>query len=146
MARTYFYGFSFSFSPFLIKLSLKDLELERDIKQTQENVSNLREQVQSNFSIIPSSISTISNLSNQVTVNLPGMLAAKQAKEELGKVDDINRSADIENIKGELLLEDEDKIMALARTRIRIEYMLRSILGKRLEVKKPTERPVKLKN
>ena len=135
----------FLFLPFFKKVKIgKLLELERDVQQAKEEVKQLREQVQNNFSVMASSISTISNLSNHVTVNLPGELAAQKAKQELEKGASPESSQAIEDIKNELILEDEDTIMSLARTRIRIEYLLRSILNKRTEVRKFGDRPVKL--
>jgi hypothetical protein len=135
----------FLFLPFFKKIKIgKFLELERDIHQTKEDVKQLREQVQNNFSVMASSIATISNLTNSVTVNLPGALAAQEAKQDLEKEASPASTSGIEEIKNELTLEEEDTIMALARTRIRIEYMLRSVLGKRTEVRKFGGRPVKL--
>ncbi len=135
----------FLFLPFFKKIKIgKFLELERDIYQTKKDVKQLREQVQNNFSLMASSIATISNLTNTVTVNLPGALAVQEAKQDLQLGGSPASTSDIEDIKNELTLDDEDTIMALARTRIRIEYMLRSILGKRTEVRNLDERPVKL--
>lgn len=135
----------FLFLPFFKKVKIgKLIELERDVQQAKEEVKQLREQVQNNFSVMASSISTISNLSNHVTVNLPGELAIQKAKQELGKGAPQDSAKAIEDIKNELILEDEDTIMSLARTRIRIEYLLRSILNKRTKVREFSDRPVKL--
>ncbi|WP_157463063.1 hypothetical protein [Curvibacter gracilis] len=135
----------FIFLPFFKKVKIgKLLELERDVQHAKEEVKQLREQVQNNFAVMASSISTISNQSNHVTVNLPGELAAQKAKQELEQWTPSESSQVIEDIKSELILEDEDTIMSLARTRIRIEYLLRSILNKRTKVKKFGDRPVRL--
>jgi hypothetical protein len=135
----------FIFLPFFKKIKIgKILELERDVQQAKEEVKQLRDQVQNNFAVMASSISTISNLSNHITVNLPGELAAQKAKQELEKGTQPESSQAIEDIKNELILEDEDTIMSLARTRIRIEYLMRSILNKRTKVSRFGERPVRL--
>lgn len=135
----------FLFLPFFRKVKIgKLLEIERDVLQAKEEVKHLREQVQSNFAVMASSIHTISNLSNHVTVNLPGELAAHKAKKELEQGSSSESNEAVEAIKDELTLEDEDTIMSLARTRIRIEYLLRSILNKRTEMRKLDDRTVRL--
>lgn len=135
----------FLFLPFFKKIKIgKILELEREVEQTKNEVKQLRESVQQNFSLMASSINTISNFSNQVTVNLPGTSAVEEDKRKLEKETENKTPQEIAEIKSELTLEDEDTIMALARTRIRIEHLLRSILGKRTRVEKFGDRPVKL--
>lgn len=135
----------FLFLPFFKKVKIgKILELERNLQHAKEDVKQLREQVQSNFAVMAASISTISNLSNHVTVNLPSEMAAQKAKEELEVGVTAESKQAIEDIKGELTLDVDDTIMALARTRIRVESLLRSILNKRTKVRKFNDRPIKL--
>jgi len=135
----------FLFLPFFKKIKIgKFLELEKEIQQTKSDVQQLKETVQQNFSLMASSINTISNFSNQVTVNLPGASAVREEKKKLEKETESKAESEIDEIKSELTLENEDTIMALARTRISIEHLLRSILGKRTEVQKFKNRPIKL--
>lgn len=135
----------FLFLPFFKKIKIgKILELEREIKETKGDVKQLKETVQQNFALMASSINTISNFSNQVTVNLPGASAVQEEKRKLENETKEKNEEEIAEIKSEMTLEDEDTIMALARTRIRIEHLLRSILGKKTEVRKFGDRPVKL--
>lgn len=135
----------FLFLPFFNKIKIgKLLELEREIEQTKNEVAQVRENVQQNFSLLSSSISMISNVSSQVTVNLPNAATIEENKKKLEKETESASPQEIAQIKSELTLENEDTLMALARTRMMIEHLLRSILGKRTEVKEIGDRPLKL--
>lgn len=134
----------FLFLPFFGKIKIgKLLELERQLEQQKEEVKQIRENLQQNFSLLASSINTISNFSNQITVNLPSLNSVEKDKEKLEK-ETKTKTEEVKEIKSELMLENEDTVMSLARTRIRIEYLLRLILSKRIDVKRFGERPIKL--
>lgn len=119
--------------PFFKKVKFGVVELEREIQETKLEVKELRTEFRQQFSIISTNLNTIGNLSNQVNLYLPGTQDIKNeittVKEKLG-----NKEKEVKEITNELILPYEDSIMALAKTRIRIEYLLRKILEKRLAV------------
>jgi hypothetical protein len=127
--------------PFFKKVKIGTVELEREVQQTKKEISDLRTEVRQQISILSTNMNTIGNLSNQVNLYLPAAQDIKNAtievKERLG-----DKSKEVEEISDELILPYEDKVMSLAQTRIRIEYLLRSILQKRLTFKS-TGKPVK---
>ena len=127
--------------PFFKKVKFGSVELEREIQQTKKEVSDLRIEVRQQMSIISTNLNTFGNLSNQVNLYLPPLQdiknAAVEVKEKLG-----DKGKAVEEISEELILPYEDKVMSLAQTRIRIEYLLRSILEKRLTFKN-TDKPLK---
>lgn len=119
----------FLFLPFFNKIKIgKFLELEREIEKTKTEVKELKEELRFNLSMVTTSINTMGNLSNQVTVNLPGVTALEEDKRNLDK-NSPNTKDEAEVIRNELNVEGEDTVMALARTRIRIEHLLRKILA-----------------
>jgi hypothetical protein len=120
----------FAFLPFFTRIKIgKFLELEREIKKANTEIKEFKEEVRFNLSMVSTSINTIGNLSNQVTVNLPGIAALEEDKRKLDESDPSSKRK-AEEIREELTIEGEDTVMALARTRIRIEYLLRKILAK----------------
>jgi hypothetical protein len=119
--------------PFAKRIKLgKIFEFEREINEIKNNVNDFKNETRQNISLITSSINTISNLSNTVYVNIPGREELEDAKEKVKEVPTTSTDNEIKEIKEQLALEDEDTILALARTRILIEQTLRKILGKRL--------------
>jgi len=127
----------FLFLPFFNKVKLgKFLELERELTKTKTEMESFKADVRNNISLLTTNVNTIGNLSNQVTVNLPGIGELEELKQ---KVDDLatpKAKQEAENIRADILFESEDSVMALARTRIKMEYLLRRILGKRATVNK----------
>lgn len=127
-------AFFFILLPFIktIKIS-KYLELERYIKETKEEVKDFKTEIRQSVQMLSTSITaSIGNLNNQVTINLPGTDELKQEIEKLKQQSTQTNSKQLSEIKEELLLdEDDDIIMALARTRIKLEGLLRKALNKR---------------
>lgn len=133
-------GVLLAFLPFLKRVKIwKLLELERDIRETKNEIKEFKTEFQQMLSIISTNINTMVNQTNTITVNVPGTGELLEAKEKLAQSSNEETKQASEEIKEELLLEDEDTIMALARTRIRLEYLLRTVLNKRLETEKSTE-------
>ena len=118
--------------PFSKRIKLgKFFEFERQINEIKNNVHDFKDETRQTISMITSSINTISNLSNNVYVNIPGREELEDAKKKVKSVSTTSED-EVTKIKEEFGLEDEDTIMALARTRIIIEQTLRKILGKRM--------------
>lgn len=117
--------------PFFKKVRFGVVELEREIQETKKEVKDLRTEFRQQFSILTTNLNTIGNLNNHVNFYLPETQDIKNeiatVKEKLG-----DKKKEVEEISNELILPYEDSILALAKTRIRIEYLLRTILEKRL--------------
>jgi hypothetical protein len=73
-------------------------------------------------------------MTNQITVNIPGLAEMQSAKQKIDEQSKPEAKKEIEEIQQSLLLDNDDITMALARTRIKIEGLLRRILGKRTSV------------
>jgi hypothetical protein len=118
--------------PFFKKVKFGDVELEREIENTKREVSDLRANMQQQFSMLTTSLSSISNLNSHVNLYLPGY---QEIKKEAEIVEERLRTETSDNTADKVLLPHEDRMIELARTRIRLEYLLRGILQKRQAVK-----------
>ena len=132
--------------PFVSRLKIGNaIEVERKVKEVQETVQEFKEETRNSLALLSNAITTVSNISNTVTVSLPGiaeLTAAKKGVEEIGRRENI--FPDARRIREELLLlDDESTILPLARVRIRIEQLLRQILQKRLQTSNLREKEVK---
>ncbi len=120
--------------PFVKKMKfLNVFELERDIKETKQEVKDFKTEIRQTMNIMSSSISTsIGNMHNQVTVQIPGIETLKKANRFVEEKGQFKDNISFDDIREELSIsEDEDTIMSLAKTRIKIESLLREILNKR---------------
>jgi len=134
-----FLGISFFFIllPFIKTIKIgKYFELERNIKETKEEVKEFKSEIRQSIQMLSTSVTaSIGNLNNQITVNLPGNEELRQEIVKLQKQDNQNNQAKLTDIKDELLVDEEDDIaMALARTRIKMETLLRKSLNKRQSI------------
>jgi len=120
--------------PFAKKIKfLNVFELEREIKEAKQEVKDFKTEIRQSLALFSNSLSaSIGSMNNQITVHVPGVEDLKKANrtiEEKGKFKD---TISFEDIREELSIsDDEDTIMALAKTRIKIETLLRELLGKR---------------
>ena len=118
--------------PFIQKLRIgKIIELERNIQQQKEEVRDFKNEIRQLISITSTNLNSISNLSNTTNLNFDSSDLLKQAKEQLSQATSQPTQQEIQDVKRELLLDNEDTIMALARTRIQLEHLLRQVLGKK---------------
>jgi hypothetical protein len=129
-------SFIFLLSIFLILIplvkSIKFLnvfEIEKQIKETKEEVKDFKTEIRQSVSLLTNSVNaSIGNMNNNVTVHIPG---AEQLREANRKIDEHGNYKDrisFKDVKEQLSInEDEDTIMALAKTRIKIETLLREI-------------------
>lgn len=136
-------GFLLLLLPFFKKVKFGSVELEREIQETKQEVSDLKTEVRQQLLLISTNINTIGNLSNSLNIYLPD---AKQIQnEKLVMTEKLKKdSNEVKEIENELILPYEDKIMSLAQTRIRIEFLLRKILEKRLNYINTSGKPIKL--
>lgn len=132
----------FLFLPFFKKIKIgKFLELEREVQRTKTDLKDFKAITSNTLSVLSTSINTVSN-SNTVNVTIPSleeMLAARHQLENstspqssIGTAGTVGPTQDeVDQVRDEIVLEDEDTIMALARLRITLESLLRGIMRKR---------------
>lgn len=134
----------FAFMPFYSRIRIGNyLEIEREVARTKEELGEFKSEVRQSISVLSTNVNTIGNLSNQVTVNLPGIVELEELKRKIDASTTPGTRREAEEIRAGLLLESEDTVMALARTRIRMEYLLRKILGKRTSVNELRNQSIK---
>lgn len=120
--------------PFAKKMKfLNVFEIEREIKETKQEVKDFKSEIRLSLSVLTNSLNaSIGNMHNQVTVQVPGIETLKKANKVIEEKGQYKDEISFQDIKEELSIsEDEDTIMALAKTRIKIETLLREILNKR---------------
>jgi hypothetical protein len=125
----------FLFLPFFSKVKVGQLlELEREVERAKEDLHQFKSEIRNSLSVLSTTVNTIGSMTNQVTVNIPGLSELQRAREEVEHRVSPKAQDEANDLKRSLLLESEDTTMALARTRIEIERLLREILGKRTSV------------
>lgn len=134
----------FLFLPFFSKLRIGQfLELEREVERAKGELQQFKTEIRSSLSVLSTTVNTIGTMSNQVTVNIPGLAELRSAREGLENHVPAATKDEAREVKQGLLLESEDTTMALARTRIEIERLLRTILGKATSVNALRDQSVK---
>lgn len=122
----------FLFLPFFSRVKIGGfLELERQVDQAKQELREFKSEVRNSLSVLSTNVNTIGGMSNNVTVNIPGLQELREAREAVAKnsPDSLEEARQVEE---KLLIQSEDTTLALARTRIEIERYLRKILGKRV--------------
>jgi hypothetical protein len=134
----------FLFLPFFKRIKIgKFLELEREVEKAKEELKEFKDEVRTNLSLISTNVNTIGNLSNQITFNLPGLADIEDFKRRFDEKTSAPTKEEVQDIREELVLEGEDIVMALARTRISIEHLLRKIVGKSTTISAYSDRPIR---
>lgn len=124
------------FFPFFSKINIAKLvELEKEVKSTKDELNDFKTQVSQNLSLISSNVNTISNLSNQINITFPGIGELQNEIENLDSQSSQKSKEEVDEVKRSLILDDEDNLVALAKARMQIEFLLRKILSKKLESK-----------
>lgn len=109
----------------------KLIEIEREINQAKEEIKDFKTQISQSMALISSSINaSISNMNSNINITLPGQEELKAEIEKFKREN--NRALQTEFRFREQFLEssDNDYTLALAKTRIEIERLLREQLGK----------------
>jgi hypothetical protein len=88
-------------------------------------------------------LNSIGNQSNQVTVNVPSLAELESIRRDLDEHGSARTAEEAKEIRSKLVMEGEDTVMALARTRIRIEYLPRKLRGKRTSGQIAPDRGIK---
>ncbi len=126
-------GLIFLFLPFFKKVKIgKFIELEREIKNTKEELNTFKTDIRQSLSIISTNVNTLSTINNQIQINIPGITDLQNAIKTLENQTNPQIEKSSKELKDELIIEDEDNIMALTKARVKMEFLLRKILGKRI--------------
>jgi hypothetical protein len=125
----------FLFLPFFSKVKIGHfIELEREMARTKQEVQDFKMEIRNSVAVLSTSINTIGNMTNQITVNIPGVTELQNATQKVDEQSKPTTKEEAEQVQQTMLLDSEDTTMALARTRIKIEGLLRTILGKKPSV------------
>lgn len=134
----------FVFLPFFSRIKIGNLiELEREIQRTKKDLQDVKTELRNNIALLSTTVNTIGSMTNQVTVNIPGLAELQHARQDVTDQAPPESKEEAEQVEQVLRLEGEDTTMALARTRIEIERLLRGILGKRTSVNALREDAIK---
>jgi hypothetical protein len=132
----------FLFLPFFNKIKIgKVLELEREVARAKEELREFKAEVRNNMSVLSTNVNTI-GMTNQLTVNIPGAAELRAAR-ELFEEKAPNSKQAAEEVERNIVDQSDDTILALARTRIDIERLLRTILRKRTSIAPGEEQTLK---
>ncbi|WP_066152278.1 hypothetical protein [Hydrogenophaga pseudoflava] len=125
----------FLFLPFFSKVKVGSfLELERQVQQAKDELREFKAEVRNSVSVLSTNVNTIGGMTNQVTVNLPGLAELREARQMVDDKAPPDTKQSAESVEARLVLQSEDPTLALAKTRIDIERLLRESLGKRIMV------------
>lgn len=121
----------FLFLPFFSKIKIGSvLELERQVGQAKSELQDFKLEVRNSMSVLSTNVNTIGGMTNQVTVNIPGLAELREARQLMNDRTPSTTKRDAERVENRLLSQSEDRTMALAKIRIDIERLLRKILGR----------------
>lgn len=123
--------------PFLKRLKIGELEIERELAQTQDELKEFKTEIRNTISVINTQISTVSSIKNQNQMIFYSS-GGEEAKDAIAQTPK-EFVANANEMLDEFVLEDQDTIMGLMKVRIQIEYLLRKILNKRLHVTDATK-------
>ncbi len=113
--------------PFFNKIKIpKLIELERSVTTAKSELQDFKKQTNSMFSFLSTSINTINT--NTTNIIIPNRDDLVEANKEFDQLITEKRPEAIREIEDQLILDDEDRIVALARLRIKLEYLLRELL------------------
>jgi len=134
----------FLFLPFFTKIKIGTfLELEREVAKAKEELRDFKAEIRNSMSVLSTNVNTIGGMTNQVTVNIPGLAELREARQIVEAKAPIETKQTAEQVEERILLQSEDPTLALARTRIDIERLLRNTLGKRTTLTAGKEDAVK---
>lgn len=122
----------FLFLPFFNKIKVGSwLQLEREVKEAKREVAAAKDELREFKNEIRTTVSTIST--NTVNLSIAGAAELRRQGEEVDRKLDQGAREKADEVEQELLAES-DTNYALAKVRIDIERLLRSIMGKTLNV------------
>ncbi|PKO16810.1 MAG: hypothetical protein CVU39_06225 [Chloroflexi bacterium HGW-Chloroflexi-10] len=118
--------------PFFRRLKVGDFEIEREVEQAKKDLSEFKNETRNAIAVMSTQITTVASIrnQNQVTVYVPGY---EEANADLRHRTSQSVEKEAEEIKDEFL-ENQDTAMAIVKIRVQLEYLLRRLLEKRVEV------------
>jgi hypothetical protein len=129
-------GLFFLFLPFFKKIKIgKILELEREVEKAKEELREFKAEVRNNVAMLSSNVNTISGMTNRI--NFYNNVPSVPEMEEQGRVleEKVPRAASAaREVENDFLQQDYDVVIALFKTRVEIERLLRKIVGKSLNL------------
>jgi len=135
----------FLFLPFFRRVRIgRWLELEREVDHAKKELQDFKAEMRNTVAVLSTNVNTMGSMSNQITVNIPGVHELQAAKEKVAAQSSPQVKREAEDVQQSMLLGSDDTTMALARTRIEIERLLRAILGKRTSVNELRNQSVRL--
>jgi hypothetical protein len=122
----------FLFLPFFKKIKIgKVLELEREVEKAKKELSDFKSDIRNTLSVLSTNVNTIGRMTNQVTVNLPSLSELQRARQQVAATFSPEAEDEVRRVEDDIMRQSEqDRTMALARTRIDIERALRELLDK----------------
>ena len=134
----------FLFLPFFTKIKIgRFLELEREVAKAKEELREFKAEVRNSMSVLSTNVNTIGGMTNQVTVNVPGVAELREARKVVEEEAPADAKETADQVEERIILQSDDATLALARTRIDIERLLRNILGKRTSLPAGREETLK---
>ena len=134
----------FLFLPFLKKIKIGTiLELEREVAQNKKELQEFKNEIRNIISVLSTNVNTIGGMTNQVTVNVPSLAQLSEANSTVDANAPPSTTENEVKVEQYLAMESGDSTMALARTRIEIERLLRTILGNRITINTIGNDPIK---
>ncbi len=117
--------------PFFRRVKVGEFEIEREIEQAKKDLTEFKNETRNTIAVMSTQISAVANIKNQnqVTVYVPGY---EEAKADLKQQIPQNVEREAQEIKDELILDNQDTIMGIVKIRIQLEYLLRRLLEKRI--------------
>ncbi|WP_175701424.1 hypothetical protein [Burkholderia ambifaria] len=124
----------FLFLPFFSKIKIGSLiELELEIKKAKEETAAVKEELREFKNEVRNTVSVISTnaISQHINVHLPGADELRRQQEKVEKNLKAPGRQRADDVEAEL--QSDDVTYALAKVRIDIERLLRTILGRRID-------------
>jgi hypothetical protein len=137
-------GLFFLFLPFFKKIKIGEiLELEREVEKAKEELRDFKAEVRNSVSVLSTNVNSISGMTNRLNIynNVPSVA---QIDEESRVLDEkapgtVNAAQEVQR---DLLLQDQDIVISLFKTRVEIERLLREIIGKSTSLS--TGKPIRM--
>ncbi len=121
----------FLFLPFFRRIKIGSvLELEREIEKTKDELKDFKTEIRNSMSVLSTNVNTIGKMTNQVTVNVPGSSELREARRMVEFEAPPAAKETAAQVENRILVQGDDSALALVKTRIEMERLLRKILGK----------------
>lgn len=126
----------FLFLPYFQKVKIAGVvELEREVAKAKEELSEFKAEVRNTISVLSTNVNTVGNTSNHFNISMsaPDLQLLEKARQQVELAASAAAKQEVkqaQEVQQGLSGDGEGTAMALVRTRIEIERLLRKILGK----------------